>query len=112
MKMNTYQNLRVNSTINSSRLGALYLPNSVLFQLPSTIEIKDNVREDIEVLDPPNIVHGDLFVCDFSNPIDLHYLKKVMKDEALILKSKVLTLIFMNLFKQFHLFQGILFSIN
>lgn len=37
---------------------------------------------DIEARDPPNVVHGALFLSDFSNSIDLFCLKQVMEDEG------------------------------
>lgn len=53
--------------------------------MPSTIEIKDQIRGSIlyileTILDPPNVVHGDLFASDFSNPLDLLWLRQVMED--------------------------------
>lgn len=56
--------------------------------LLATIKIKDRKRGNIflhfgviEVLDSPNIFHGDLFIRDFSNLLDLSRLHQVMEDE-------------------------------
>ena len=56
--------------------------------MPTTIGIEYENCEtfflnygDIEVLSPPSKVKGDLFLKDFSYPIDLVRLLQVMKDE-------------------------------
>lgn len=49
-----------------------------------------------------------LFVSDFSNPVDLVFLKQIMEDEGIdpILRSPDQMLTFMNQFRNFHQFQG------
>lgn len=56
----------------------------------ATIEIKDEKRGniflsfgDIEIMEAPTKVHGDLFVKDFTNPIDIVKLNCVLQDEEI-----------------------------
>lgn len=57
--------------------------------IPAMIEINDEKKGsiflnfgDISSITPPSKVGGDLFVCDFSNPVDGR-LNQVLKDEEI-----------------------------
>ena len=46
------------------------------------MEISILILGDIEVMEGPSIVQNALFIKDFSNPIDLASINKILKDEG------------------------------
>ena len=73
--------------VNVSKAKIQVKENLCVF-IPATLEINDEKRGniflnfgDISSVNPPSKVRGDLFVYDFSNPVDAVRLNPVLKDE-------------------------------